>query len=70
MSSLHHYIVKLFLFIIETSSSESSDGKRRPASVSITYSDAESSHHPWQVSVKMETSDDESELLSFQVRYV
>ncbi|XP_069138880.1 protein Mdm4-like isoform X1 [Argopecten irradians] len=49
-------------------SSGSSDTKRRPASVSITYNepDTEGSRYPWYFQVKMETTDEESEVLSIQ----
>ncbi|XP_060085101.1 protein Mdm4-like isoform X2 [Ylistrum balloti] len=49
-------------------SSGSSDNKRRPASVSITYNepDTDGSRYPWYFQVKMETTDEESEVLSIQ----
>ncbi|XP_021349279.1 E3 ubiquitin-protein ligase Mdm2-like isoform X2 [Mizuhopecten yessoensis] len=49
-------------------SSGSSETKRRPASVSITYNDpdTEGSRYPWYFQVKMETTDEESEVLSIQ----
>ncbi|XP_033740505.1 protein Mdm4-like isoform X1 [Pecten maximus] len=49
-------------------SSGSSDTKRRPASVSITYNepDNDGARYPWYFQVKMETTDDESEVLSIQ----
>ena len=60
-----------YKFIWITDSSSSSGSKRqRPTSLSITYSDGDVDKYPWYFSVKMEdnSSEDESEILSVQVR--